>query len=140
MADTVGQMIAKAAPRASVTLLITAETTEAAWAQRVIAADGTDLLAKLPPSETFDAIVLAHHDAIGLGLFALERALLARGQPVVVINGRRRVYRLGPAAHRLLAPRRFLAQTRIGELLMGYNIDFLRYFLARAGFKFNREL
>ncbi len=68
----------------------------------------------------FDAALLLHHDAIGLGLAGIEATLLgAVPDRVFVLNGRRRVYRLDRTMRRRLASRRFLAETRIVELGLG---------------------
>jgi hypothetical protein len=73
-------------------------------------------------------VILAHHDALGLGLYSLERALLAQFKDTFVINGRRRVYRLDQSAQQEHKLRRFLAQTRLAELLISYRIDLLTFF------------
>lgn len=73
----------------------------------------------------FDAAVLAHHDALGLGLQSVESRLVANlPDATFVINGRRRVYRLTSDMRRRLAWRRFLAETRIAESVMSIAIRF----------------
>lgn len=135
MAEAIGELIRKAIPDARVVLLCPAQDDcPASWAARRLPfepapADYGDLVKSLGPEVAFDAAILAHHDPLGLGLYPLERALLAQFKDVFVVNGRRRVYRLDqPAldAHKL---RRFLAQTRFAELLMSYHIDLLTTFL-----------
>lgn len=68
----------------------------------------------------YDTIVLIYPDAIGLSWTRMEtRALAAATGTVVVANGRRRLFTLDPLARRQLKWRRFLANTRIVQLLLG---------------------
>ncbi len=93
---------------------------------------GADLPGLLDRRGPFDAALLAHHDALGLGLGSVEKRLLAHcPERTFVINGRRRVYRLDRAMRRRLALRRFLAETRLVELAAGFAIRPLSYFLDR---------
>ncbi|MBR1142375.1 hypothetical protein [Bradyrhizobium sp. AUGA SZCCT0431] len=135
MAEAVGELIGKALPDAQVVLACPAQDDcPSSWAARRLPlapapADYSDLVKSLGTGVTFDAAILAHHDALGLGLYPLERALLAQFKDVFVINGRRRVYRLDQPAQQAHKLRRFLAQTRSAELLMSYRIDLLTFFL-----------
>ena len=89
-------------------------------------------LERLANGATFDAVLLLHHDAIGLGLAGIEETLLgAVPDRVFVLNGRRRVYRLDPVMRRRLASRRFLAETRIVELGLGLMIGLISRFSGR---------
>jgi hypothetical protein len=67
----------------------------------------------------FDTVGLIYADALGLGWSRLEarlRALQARN--VVFVNGRRRAMTLDAPAWRALGWRRFLANTRLPELVL----------------------
>jgi len=135
MAEALGELIRKAIPDARVVLLCPAQDDcPSSWAARRLPLEtaGTgygDLVKSLDPGVAFDAVILAHHDPLGLGLYPLERALLAQFRDVFVVNGRRRVYRLDQPALNAHKLRRFLAQTRFAELLMSYRIDLLTFFL-----------
>ena len=66
----------------------------------------------------FDTVGLIYPDALGLGWSRLEarlRTLQARN--IVFVNGRRRAMTLDAAAWRALSWRRFLAKTRLPELV-----------------------
>jgi hypothetical protein len=79
----------------------------------------------------FDAVLLVHADALGLGLVAIERKLSAAAPGrIFVLNGRRRFYRLDPRMQRLLRRRRVLAETRVVEAALGHVIPILGGFLA----------
>lgn len=135
MAEALGELIRKAIPDARVVLLCPAQDDcLSAWAaQRLpfepVGADYSNLVKSLGPEVAFDAAILAHHDPLGLGLYPLERALLVQFEDVFVINGRRRAYRLDQPALDAHTLRRFLAQTRVAELLMSYRIDLLTTFI-----------
>jgi hypothetical protein len=71
--------------------------------------------------ERFDTVALVYPDALGLGWGPLEENLrYARARNVVFVNGRRRVMTMDIYAADGLAWRRFLAQTRIIELLLAF--------------------
>jgi hypothetical protein len=135
MAEALDELVREALPEAQVVLLSAApDDFPSSWASRrhpieAVPASSSDLVKSLGPEATFDAVILAHHDPLGLGLYPLERTLLAQFDNVFVVNGRRRVYRLDPAALHAHKLRRFLAQTRFAEVLMGYRIDLLTFFL-----------
>ncbi len=69
-------------------------------------------------AQRHDAVVLLYPDAIGLGCSPIERNLLGMGTPLFVANGRRRAFALDGRARRALALRRFLSNTRVGEVGM----------------------
>ena len=73
------------------------------------------LLARLPD---YDHIVLVYPDALGLGCGSAEQQALARHASVIVINGRRRAFRIDGCLHHQLAFHRFLAHTRIVERVL----------------------
>jgi hypothetical protein len=77
---------------------------------------GRSGLEQLPAS---DSIILVYPDPLGLSWNKLEAALRKQGRNVFVLNGRRRFFALDAEARRALALRRFLAQTRIMELVAG---------------------
>jgi hypothetical protein len=135
MAEVLGELIRKTLPDAQVVLLCAAQDDfPSSWASRRLSlkaapVDYSDLIKSLGPGVAFDAAILAHHDPLGLGLYPLERALLAQFKDVFVVNGRRRVYRLDQAALDTHKLHRFLAQTRLAEVLMSYRIDLLTIFL-----------
>ena len=90
-----------------------------------------DLLANQDP---FDAVLLAHHDALGLGLRAVERTVLAHcPDRTFVINGRRRVYRLDRDMQGRLAVRRLRAETRMVELAASFLLRPWSCFPDRSG-------
>lgn len=131
MAEAIGALLGKAMPDAQVVLLSPAQDDYSApWAARrlPLASAPADYGNLAKPHGPFDVAILAHHDALGLGLYPLERALLAQFKDVFVINGRQRVYRLDRSAQEGHKLRRFLAQTRLAELLMSYRIDLLTFF------------
>ena len=77
-----------------------------------------DLASGVPITRDFDTIVLVYPDALGLTFGALERRLLAAGASnVVVLTGRRRLFPLSSRARRSFRWRRWLASTRIVELM-----------------------
>jgi hypothetical protein len=63
----------------------------------------------------YDHLVLVYADALGLGCEAVEKYALRGRSEVLVINGRRRAFRLTPALRRRLDVSRFLAQSRLVE-------------------------
>jgi len=63
----------------------------------------------------YDHVVLMYPDALGLGCAAAERVALARHGSVLVINGRRRGFRIDGSLHGRLQLRRWLAHSRIAE-------------------------
>ena len=75
------------------------------------------LLFKLKSGE-YDCVVMVYPDALGLGCEMVERAAMSSpAQSVFVINGRKRAFLLNEGARRQLTLYRFMARTRIGELL-----------------------
>ena len=102
-------------------LELEADVTE--WASEIhhseykLAQATTDLAAL---AREYDAILLLHSDALGLGLGTLERAVnAALPEKVFVLNGRHRFYRLDTTMQRRLRRRRVLAETRIVEIHAG---------------------
>jgi hypothetical protein len=73
------------------------------------------LLARL---DHYDHIVLVYPDALGLGCGIAEQQALDRHASVIVINGRRRAFRIDGTVHHQLAFHRFLAHTRIVERVL----------------------
>ena len=138
MAEALGELIHKTLPDAQVVLLCAAQDDfPSSWASRRLSPEAapagfSDLVDSLAPTVVFDAAILAHHDPLGLGLYPLERTLLAQFKDVFIVNGRRRVYRLDQAALDAHKLRRFLAQTRLAEVMMSYRIDLLAVFLKRS--------
>lgn len=78
-----------------------------------------------------DTALLLHSDAVGLGLTAFEKRLLAAGfAQVAILNGRRRCYRLHRGLDGLLSRHRFHSEARVVESVFSH--------LARcAGFTFS---
>lgn len=76
------------------------------------AAWSTGLLAEL---DAYDHVVLIYPDALGLGCAAAEGTALARHGSVLVINGRRRAFRVDGSLHGRLRLHRWLAHSRIVE-------------------------
>lgn len=93
---------------------------EAAWA--------SGLLARL---KDYDHVVLVYSDALGLGCEAGERRALDSHASVLVINGRRRAFRIDSSWSGRLRLHRFLAHTRIVERLLAVVIRPLALGLAR---------
>ena len=79
----------------------------------------------------YDAVLLLHSDALGLGLGTLEQALdSALPEKVFVLNGRRRLYRLDTTMQRRLRRRRVLAETRIVESVLAQLVPVAGWVLA----------
>lgn len=79
-------------------------------------------MASIAPNDlaAYNAIILVYPDALGLGWSSLERKLLASLRvPLFFATGRRRLMPLNLSAHRQLRWRRFLANSRVAELLCG---------------------
>lgn len=105
------------------------------WCARVERADvarvdawGQGLLASIA---AYDHIVFVYPDALGLGCGAAERVALAQHASVLIVNGRRRAFRLDGVRHRQLTVHRWLAHTRIVERLLGKALNYLGEWLAR---------
>jgi hypothetical protein len=93
---------------------------EAAWQH--------GLLADLPQ---YDHVVLVYPDALGLGCAGAEDVALSRHASVLVVNGRRRAFRLDRALHGTLQTRRWLAHSRIVERVLAAVIPPIAARLAR---------
>jgi glycosyltransferase involved in cell wall biosynthesis len=87
---------------------------------------GTDAAARLRGATSGrrpDALLLVWPDALGFGNEALADAALSSGIPeTIVLNGRRRAFRLDARSRALLAGRRLLARLRVGEWLFALAI------------------
>ena len=67
-----------------------------------------------------DSVLLVYPDPIGLGFGALERKILSTGiKYVAVANGRSRLFPLTRRSRAVLQRRRFLAETRLPEIMAG---------------------
>lgn len=64
-------------------------------------------------------VILVYPDPLGLSWQRLEDGIRKQGRSIVVVNGRRRMFLLNDEARRALRLRRFLANTRIVELVAG---------------------
>ncbi len=73
----------------------------------------------LAASNRYDQIVLVYCDALGLGCDEVEKQVLSRHARVLVVNGRRRAFRLDGVMQLRLAAHRFLAHTRIVDSAIG---------------------
>lgn len=71
---------------------------------------------ELPTAAT---VILVYPDPLGLSWQNLEAVIRKQGRSVVVVNGRRRMFLLNDEARRALRLRRFLANTRVAELVGG---------------------
>lgn len=69
----------------------------------------------LTRSRTYDHVVLVYPDALGLGCEAGQQRALRGRKHVLVINGRRRAFRVGALLAARLRISRFLARTRVVE-------------------------
>jgi hypothetical protein len=69
----------------------------------------------LAERDRYANLVLVYNDALGLGCGVAERIALSGRDSVLVINGRRRAFRLTPALRRRLQISRWLADTRAVE-------------------------
>jgi hypothetical protein len=69
--------------------------------------------------QKFDTVVLIYPDALGLTWSALERGAYSNSSNVIIANGRRRLFAWDRRTARSLALRRFLANTRLVELIWG---------------------
>jgi hypothetical protein len=128
MLDRVGEFIGTRCPNAYVVLWSAMSDAEMrpAWAAELhrlppgnalLAAEALGRLG-MPPRP--DAVLLVHPDAIGLGQEPIERAVLRNvAAPVLVLNGRRRLYALDRSRRARLRRRRFMADTRLFEAALG---------------------
>jgi hypothetical protein len=86
---------------------------------RVAVADAVDPRAwradPLVRAREYDNVLLAYPDALGLGCGAAEARALDGRTSILVLNGRRRAFRLTHAMQRRLILSRMLAHTRIAE-------------------------
>lgn len=87
------------------------------WLDPTTPAGQKNLAARLAAVD-WDLALLVYPDAIGLGATAMERPVLATGRPVYATNGRKRLFRLDRPTGSRLALRRFLARSRVMELLL----------------------
>jgi hypothetical protein len=69
----------------------------------------------LATAALYDHIVLVYADALGLGCELAEQCAISRASSVLVINGRRRAFRLDHMLRLRLRVNRWLAHTRIVE-------------------------
>lgn len=67
----------------------------------------------------YDHVVLVFPDALGLGCEQAERRILRDRHDVIVINGRRRVFRMTSGYSARLDLHRWLARTRVAERMFG---------------------
>jgi hypothetical protein len=107
----------------------------APWCRNVARADVAEetawqhgLLADLPQ---YDHVVLIYPDALGLGCDGAERAALSRHASVLIVNGRRRAFRLDRSLHGQLQLQRFLAHSRLVERVLAAVIPPIAARLAR---------
>lgn len=70
----------------------------------------------------FDTIVLIYPDALGLSWSRIEARAMVAARTVVLVNGRRRLFTLDQSVRKSLLWRRFLANTRFVEILMGIGV------------------
>jgi len=77
---------------------------------------GAEKAADLPSAPV---VVFVYPDPLGLSWQRLEAAISAQGRSMFIVNGRGRLFRLDRQAARALRLRRFMATTRIAELLAG---------------------
>ena len=70
----------------------------------------------LPAAST---VILVYPDPLGLSWQGLEARIRKEGRSIVIVNGRRRMFLLNAEARRALRLRRFLANTRVVELVAG---------------------
>ncbi len=89
---------------------------------KVVTADVTDPAAwsesPLAESRRYGHVVLVYPDALGLGCERGERRALRAREDVLVINGRRRAFRLEASFDARLRASRFLARTRVVERVL----------------------
>jgi len=75
-----------------------------------------DAIGQLSAVDPFDAVLIVHPDAIGLGQEAVENVLAGRwADRLFALSGRRRLRRLDGRQRRRFRRRRFFAETRIVE-------------------------
>jgi hypothetical protein len=90
---------------------------------RVVEADVVDqsewTRGVLAESHGYDHVVLVYADALGLGCERAERMALRGRGSVLVVNGRRRAFRIDRRLGRRLRLSRWLARTRIAERTLG---------------------
>ena len=73
-------------------------------------------------AERYDTIVLIYPDALGLSWSRAEARALAAAGTVAIVNGRRRLFTLDRVVRRGLMWRRFLANTRMVQVMLGVAI------------------
>lgn len=92
----------------------------------------TGVGAYCPPSLiSYDAVIVSYPDPLGIGWKELEKDILGKCKKrALIVNGRGRLLPLTPQIHRLLTWHRYLAVTRIIELVLGLVSIPLAAFLA----------
>lgn len=83
-------------------------------------------------ANAYTNIILVYADALGLGCAQLEKQALKTGNPVFVINGRRRAFSLTRQLNRRLSVSRMLANTRIVERILSIAIVAVAFCLAKT--------
>jgi hypothetical protein len=71
----------------------------------------------LKDADAYDNLVFIYPDALGLGCERAEQYALYRRRDILIVNGRRRAFRLTASLHRRLELSRWLARTRVVERL-----------------------
>ncbi len=84
----------------------------------------------LQPAEHPATVVLVYPDAIGLSWSNLERTLLGQAKELWILNGRRRMLKITRPIHNQLNRRRFLAESRLAEALLGAGLAVTGFCLA----------
>jgi hypothetical protein len=73
---------------------------------------------KLADAHRYDNVVLVYSDALGLGCDAGEKMALRGRDSILIVNGRRRAFRLTRALRVRLRLSRWLAHTRVVERIL----------------------
>jgi hypothetical protein len=81
-----------------------------------------DTFRKLSGFNGYDTVIFSYPDPLGLGQWPLEKQTITWGITPLVINGRGRIILLTEKNRALLCRRRFLAQSRICEIILGIAI------------------
>jgi hypothetical protein len=116
----------------------------APWCATVERADLVDAAAwtrgPLASVSGYDHVVFVYPDALGLGCGDAEREVLARHASVLIVNGRRRGFRLDGTRHGQLRLHRWLAHTRIVERLLGAMLNRVGLRLARRDHRLGADV
>jgi hypothetical protein len=122
-------VIAKLAPTEPVDLMLdtrfnAGDAIDRRWFRRVVLADPNQESNWTPAmfgaaTSDYNNVVLIYADALGLGCSAGEGFALRGRDSILIVNGRRRAFRMTRSTRRLVALNRVLAHSRVVERFFG---------------------